>query len=93
MASIQVQELPTPGVLGAGLSQTIVWKNPPKRVVGFWASPSELGEPFIFPGKMTLQVTKVESIMDQANHFRLEVTVKNSSAVEVYYALYMYYLG
>lgn len=92
MASVQVQELFS-GKLSAGASTTIPWKNPHKHVVGFWVAPPALPDDGIFFGKLSFEITKVLSMMDQFNHFRIEVTIKNSSSVEGFYKLYTYYLS
>ena len=92
MASVQMKELFS-GKLSAGASTTIPWKNPPKHVVNFWVAPPELPDEGIFLGKLPFQITKVLSMMDQPNHFRIEVTIKNSGTVEGPYKLYGYYLA
>ena len=91
MASVQPKLLFS-GKLNPESSAMVPWKNPPKHVVSFWIRPPELVEPFIFTGKKSLEITKVVSMMDQANHYRIEVTIKNHSTVEADYSLYGYYL-
>ena len=89
MANLQVKQYS--GKLNAGASGTIPWKNY-KQIVGFWVAPAEVPEPEIFLGKLSFEITKVLSIMDQANHYRTEVTIKNWSTVDGVFVLYCYYL-
>jgi hypothetical protein len=91
MATVQVQEWS--GNLNAGASTTIPWKNY-KQVVGFWARPKELPGPDpVLVNKLSFEITKVLSMMDKPNHFRTEVTIKNSSTVDGTFVMYCYFLA
>jgi hypothetical protein len=93
MASLKIQQIHS-GSLDGGKSGTSTWKNPPvKNVVGFWVAPKELTGDEFLPGQVSFEITKVSSIMDGPNHFRVDVTVKNTGAIGWGYLLYMSYLG
>jgi hypothetical protein len=93
MASVKIKELHS-GILAGGKTGTVPWKNPPmKNVVGFWVAPSEPADGELVPGAVSFEITKISSKMDTPGHFRIEVTVKNTSTTYWGYVLYASYLG
>ena len=65
-----------------------------KNVVGFWVAPKEPADGELVPGSsVSFEITKISSKMDTPGHFRIEVTVKNTSTTDWGYVLYASYLG
>ena len=92
MATVSRQEI-FKGTLNAGETRTLTWNNPAEFVVGVSAAPKKLDDDELFFAQMSFQVVKVESIMDQRNHFRLVVTVKNTGNQGGMCVVNYYFLG
>ena len=93
MASVQQQLIFTGEIkAGAETNPPITWNNPPKHVVGLWVAPKKLEPEDLFFGKLSFQITKVESVMDQHNHFRMLVTIRNTGSYNGTCELYEYFL-
>jgi len=93
MASANIVKIGS-GFLAGGATITKGWNNPPvKKVLGFWVAPREMTADEVILGQTSFQITKVDSIMDQPNHFVVKVTVKNTSTTGWDFELYMSYLS
>jgi hypothetical protein len=93
MATANIKKIGS-GFLAAGATTTKGWNNPPLgKVLGFWVQPRKLAADEFISGKTSFQITKVDSVMDQPNHFVVRVTVKNTSTVGWDFDLYMSYLS
>lgn len=93
MASAYIKKISS-GFLAGNATTTKTWKNPPLgKVLGFWVEPKEVAADEFISGQTSFQITKIDSIMDQPNHFVVKITVKNTSPVGWSFKLYMSYLG
>ncbi len=94
MASAYIKKIGG-GFLAGGATTTKTWKNPPLgKVLGFWVEPKEVVAGETISGSPTsFQITKIDSIMDEPNHFVVKITVKNTSNFGWSFKLYMSYLG